>query len=106
MQMYPIVGERYRCKDCKEKIGFDLCGNCYNTRSKLPGRFNQQHTSEHQFEHIQINVMHNIMRLVTGQLGDGTIDNVPLESLDFTSDEPTFNDDDGEDTQNDSEGTI
>ncbi|KAF7845546.1 E3 ubiquitin-protein ligase PRT1-like isoform X1 [Senna tora] len=99
--MYPIVGDRYRCKDCKEKIGFDLCGDCYKSRSKLPGRFNQQHTSEHQFELIRINVIHNIMRLVTGQLGDGSIDNVPLEHLDFTSDDP--NDDDGEDTQNDSE---
>ncbi|RVW25604.1 E3 ubiquitin-protein ligase PRT1 [Vitis vinifera] len=42
--MCPIIGDRYRCKDCKEKIGFDLCGDCYNTNSKLPGRFNQQHT--------------------------------------------------------------
>ncbi|CAL0306015.1 unnamed protein product [Lupinus luteus] len=47
--MYPIVGDRYRCMDCKERIGFDLCGECYNTRSKRPGRFNQQHTPEHKF---------------------------------------------------------
>ncbi|XP_062078720.1 E3 ubiquitin-protein ligase PRT1 isoform X2 [Humulus lupulus] len=50
--MYPIIGERYRCKDCLEKIGFDLCSGCYNTTSKLPGRFNQQHTPDHKFENI------------------------------------------------------
>ncbi|CAN0915450.1 E3 ubiquitin-protein ligase PRT1 [Linum grandiflorum] len=50
--MCPIIGERYRCIDCLEKIGFDLCGECYNSRSKLPGRFNQQHTEEHKFEHV------------------------------------------------------
>ncbi|KAK4573966.1 hypothetical protein RGQ29_031770, partial [Quercus rubra] len=49
----PIIGDRYRCKDCKERIGFDLCGDCYNTQSKLPGRFNQQHTPEHKFELIE-----------------------------------------------------
>ncbi|KAK6238894.1 hypothetical protein QUC31_004363 [Theobroma cacao] len=48
--MSPIVGDRYRCKDCTEKIGFDLCGDCYKTRPKLPGRFNQRHTPEHKFE--------------------------------------------------------
>lgn len=48
--MYPIIGKRYRCMDCKEAIGFDLCGDCYSTPSKLPGRFNQQHTPEHRFE--------------------------------------------------------
>ncbi|KAL9228316.1 hypothetical protein vseg_003909 [Gypsophila vaccaria] len=48
--MYPIVGDRYRCQDCVENIGFDLCGDCYKTSSKRPGRFNQQHTPEHKFE--------------------------------------------------------
>ncbi|XP_065875068.1 E3 ubiquitin-protein ligase PRT1 [Euphorbia lathyris] len=47
--MYPIIGDRYKCEDCFEKIGFDLCGDCYNTNSKRPGRFNQQHTPEHKF---------------------------------------------------------
>ncbi|WCJ38088.1 E3 ubiquitin-protein ligase PRT1 [Euphorbia peplus] len=50
--MYPIIGDRYKCEDCFEKIGFDLCGGCYNTNSKRPGRFNQQHTPEHKFVHI------------------------------------------------------
>lgn len=49
MQMCPITGNRYKCQDCKEEIGFDLCEGCYNSSSKLPGRFNQQHTSDHKF---------------------------------------------------------
>lgn len=52
--MYPILGTRYRCKDCVEVIGFDLCGDCYTTRSKLPGKFNQQHTPEHRFRIVSI----------------------------------------------------
>ncbi|XP_078173339.1 proteolysis 1 isoform X2 [Carex rostrata] len=48
--LYPIKGKRYKCMDCKEEIGFDLCESCYSTKSKLPGRFNQQHTSDHRFE--------------------------------------------------------
>ncbi|KAJ3690098.1 hypothetical protein LUZ61_019262 [Rhynchospora tenuis] len=48
--LYPIKGKRYKCKDCTERIGYDLCESCYNTNSKLPGRFNQQHTSDHRFE--------------------------------------------------------
>ena len=71
--MYPIIGDRYRCKDCVEKIGFDLCGNCYNTPSKLPGRFNQQHTPEHTFELVKSSTVHNIrLRLVSPHVEDGS----------------------------------
>lgn len=71
--MYPIIGDRYRCKDCVEKVGFDLCGDCYRTPSKLPGRFNQQHTPEHEFEHIQSSSYHNIyLRLIRQQIDDGS----------------------------------
>ncbi|XP_037452299.1 E3 ubiquitin-protein ligase PRT1-like [Triticum dicoccoides] len=48
--VYPIRGKRYKCKDCTEAIGFDLCGECYDSTSKLPGRFNQQHTPDHRME--------------------------------------------------------
>lgn len=51
--MCPIIGERYRCKDCLEKIGFDLCQNCYQSSSKLPGRFNQQHREDHKLEKVE-----------------------------------------------------
>ncbi|KAI3449887.1 hypothetical protein Pfo_006552 [Paulownia fortunei] len=71
--MYPIIGDRYRCKDCVEQIGYDLCKDCYTTCSKLPGRFNQQHTSEHKFEIVKSNAMHNIMlRLLRGQLQEAS----------------------------------
>jgi len=48
----PIVGTRYKCLNCHESIGFDLCGTCYEKGLVLPGRFNQQHTSEHRFQAI------------------------------------------------------
>ncbi|XP_077250798.1 E3 ubiquitin-protein ligase PRT1-like isoform X2 [Tasmannia lanceolata] len=51
--MFPIIGKRYKCKDCVEKIGFDLCEGCYNTQSKLPGRFNQKHIPDHTFVLVQ-----------------------------------------------------
>nr|CAB3447261.1 unnamed protein product [Digitaria exilis] len=47
---YPIRGKRYKCRDCTELVGFDLCGECYNSSLKLPGRFNQQHTPDHRME--------------------------------------------------------
>ncbi|TKY66107.1 E3 ubiquitin-protein ligase PRT1 [Spatholobus suberectus] len=104
--MFPIIGDRYKCIDCKEKMGFDLCGDCYATRSKLPGRFNQQHTSEHKFSLVQANIVHNIMlTLATTQLGDTSIH---LESsvgnLEITSDSAALFDD-GEDNHSDSEAT-
>ncbi|OMP03669.1 Zinc finger, ZZ-type [Corchorus olitorius] len=48
--MSPIIGERYKCKDCVEKIGFDLCESCYKAPVQIVGRFNQQHKPEHEFE--------------------------------------------------------
>ncbi|XP_043706784.1 E3 ubiquitin-protein ligase PRT1-like [Telopea speciosissima] len=69
--MLPIIGERYGCKDCVERIGFDLCGECYNTCSKLPGRFNQQHTPEHKFELILPEKMQNWMLRVLATIYDG-----------------------------------
>ncbi|KAF9623897.1 hypothetical protein IFM89_006243 [Coptis chinensis] len=65
--MFPIVGERYKCNDCEEAIGFDLCGECYNTSSKLPGRFNQQHTLEHKFELVNYDLIRNIMRRLVSE---------------------------------------
>ncbi|WVZ08993.1 hypothetical protein V8G54_022339 [Vigna mungo] len=104
-QMFPIIGDRYRCADCTEKMGFDLCGDCYATRSKLPGRFNQQHTSEHKFKLEQSNIIQNIMlRLATAQLGDTSIDLESVGNLEIASDSPTMFDD-GEDNHSDSETT-
>ncbi|KAI3787891.1 hypothetical protein L2E82_00387 [Cichorium intybus] len=67
--MCPIIGDRYRCKDCKEKSGYDLCGDCHNTDSKLPGRFNQKHTPEHRLELVKPIINRDVIyRLLSGQL--------------------------------------
>lgn len=48
---YPILGRRYRCRDCPENIGFDLCGPCYDRGvGSTLGRFNQRHGPEHTLE--------------------------------------------------------
>lgn len=61
--MCPIIGERYKCKDCVEKVGFDLCQNCYQGSSNLPGRFNQQHKEDHKFEKVEIHLNELILRV-------------------------------------------
>ncbi|KAK9053363.1 hypothetical protein SSX86_029996 [Deinandra increscens subsp. villosa] len=69
--MCPIYGDRYRCKDCTEICGYDLCGDCYSTGSKLPGRFNQKHTPTHRLELVKSTKNRNrdvIYRLLSGQL--------------------------------------
>ena len=51
--VFPIVGQRWKCDDCSEEIGFDLCGDCYDCgvhkrEGKVTvGRFNQQHRPDH-----------------------------------------------------------
>mmetsp|Transcript_7573 Transcript_7573/g.21082 ORF Transcript_7573/g.21082 Transcript_7573/m.21082 type:complete len:469 (-) Transcript_7573:306-1712(-) len=51
---FPIVGQRWKCGDCSEEIGFDLCGDCYNDGvhnregQVAAGRFNQQHRPNHE----------------------------------------------------------
>ena len=51
--VFPIVGQRWKCDDCSEEIGFDLCGDCYNDEVHkregrvAAGRFNQQHRPDH-----------------------------------------------------------
>ena len=42
--LYPIKGNRYSCQDCPDRVGFDLCGKCYDRGLHITGRFNQQHT--------------------------------------------------------------
>lgn len=69
--MYPIIGDRYRCKDCVDTGAYDLCEECHSSGFKLPGRFSQQHTPEHTFEIMKPNLMRNLMlRLLRGQLGE------------------------------------
>jgi len=58
----PITGRRYKCNDCSELIGYDLCGDCYDngvhTREAgdgnvAAGRFNQQHRPDHTMVEIE-----------------------------------------------------
>ena len=41
--VYPIRGARYQCKDCHERVGYDLCGTCHMQGLAGKGRFNQNH---------------------------------------------------------------
>ena len=49
------MGERYRCLDCPETIGFDLCAACCDLTPAegAVGRFNQHHTAEHTLERVR-----------------------------------------------------
>lgn len=70
-QMSPIIGERYKCKDCVEKIGFDLCESCYKSPATIPGRFNQQHKPDHQFKIVQpLSIRDLMLRLNSEQSDD------------------------------------
>lgn len=77
--MYPIIGKRYKCKDCKEAIGFDLCESCYNTNSKLPGRFNQQHKPDHRFELDDSHMLYKILLLRTTSMDEPYQEQAPSE---------------------------
>ncbi|MEW5310858.1 MAG: hypothetical protein WDW38_002619 [Sanguina aurantia] len=44
---YPIKGRRYRCTECPESIGYDLCGSCRDACPDGRGRFNQNHKASH-----------------------------------------------------------
>ncbi|CAH2052630.1 unnamed protein product [Thlaspi arvense] len=86
--VYPIIGDRYRCKDCKEMIGYDLCKDCYESPSKIPGRFNQQHTPDHRLELVAVRVIvinGDSMGLVVGPNSANTV--MVVEEDDDESDE-------------------
>ncbi|KAH7573057.1 hypothetical protein JRO89_XS03G0058600 [Xanthoceras sorbifolium] len=94
--MYPIIGERYKCKDCVEKIGFDLCEACYNNPVKIPGRFNQQHKPEHQFEIIQPSLLYRLDAEFSDDDGSDT-----AETLDGVSRAPIMASDAPQDLEDD-----
>jgi hypothetical protein len=55
--IFPIIGRRYRCDDCPEQIGYDVCRSCFDagvhTRTDICGRFNQQHKPSHKMSQQQ-----------------------------------------------------
>lgn len=49
----PIRGRRFRCKDCPDAMGFDLCGDCFDLGlHNVGGRFAQEHTPQHAMEQV------------------------------------------------------
>ncbi|KVI03807.1 Zinc finger, RING/FYVE/PHD-type, partial [Cynara cardunculus var. scolymus] len=82
-------------KDCKEKSGYDVCGDCHKTGSKLPGRFNQKHTSEHRLVLVKPVINRDVIyRLLSGQLAVvSAARNRSNESSEFAS--SSIDDDDG-----------
>ncbi|KAK6914271.1 Zinc finger, ZZ-type [Dillenia turbinata] len=83
--MSPIIGNRYRCKDCKEKIGFDLCEACYNNPSNLKGRFNQRHKPDHRFQIIKPGSMSMLSALIAAAEETDVDDTDSEEDLDDDS---------------------
>ena len=50
--VYPIVGRRFKCLQCPETIGYDLCRACMDRDRGAQGRFNQNHTKDHEMEEV------------------------------------------------------
>ena len=52
--VFPIVGRAYRCRDCPEQVGYDLCQYCYSDTlhgsHAHTGRFGQSHRADHSME--------------------------------------------------------
>ena len=65
---YPIEGRCYRCAECAEAIGYDVCGECYDrgvhARAAPSGRFNQAHLPTHRMEEVEQvdTVLHMLQR--------------------------------------------
>ena len=49
---FPIVGRRYRCVDCPEAIGYDLCALCMSMGTSVEGRFDQSHKPDHKMVEV------------------------------------------------------
>ncbi|CBZ53854.1 putative zinc finger, ZZ type domain-containing protein [Neospora caninum Liverpool] len=50
----PIVGRRHTCVDCgKAACDFDLCGACQDAGYNKPGRFNQNHSADHEVRLVE-----------------------------------------------------
>lgn len=66
--VYPIEGRCYKCTECSEEIGYDVCGDCFDkgvhSRPQPSGRFNQAHRPDHRMEEVpQVeNVLHALQR--------------------------------------------
>ncbi|KAL9185575.1 hypothetical protein ACHAXT_003352 [Thalassiosira profunda] len=65
---FPIIGRRFKCNDCSEEIGVDLCGSCFDSgvheREAGVGRFNQDHRPGHSMEEMEQphTILHELRR--------------------------------------------
>lgn len=86
--MYPIVGPRWRCTDCPEEIGFDLCSACHSLGpAEVHGRFNQRHTAAHRMQLVE--PKRGLLHLLMDLHPELTVDQLRhLLELAFTDDDP------------------
>ncbi|XP_020084741.1 E3 ubiquitin-protein ligase PRT1 [Ananas comosus] len=113
--VYPIIGKRYKCEDCKEAIGFDLCEECYKSCSNLPGRFNQQHTQDHKFVLDDSRTFQRILWLARGagdhlqvvEEGEHLVHvDLELEAPEYLEPRPESDGDDDDGTRQDRSGSL
>ncbi|CAK7336258.1 unnamed protein product [Dovyalis caffra] len=100
--MLPIIGERYKCKDCWEEIGYDVCETCHNNPSEVSGRFNQRHKPEHNFKIVQPQSISEFMHMLNLDQSDDS--DVPEDDDEHDFLLPVLSDDvllDAEDGSND-----
>ena len=67
---FPIRGAAFRCLDCPDAVGFDLCAECRGSSLVVSGRFDQGHTSNHRVvEREQVRTWLHELQAANPQLG-------------------------------------
>ena len=67
---FPIRGAAFRCLDCPDAVGFDLCAECRGSSLVVTGRFDQGHTSNHRVvEREQVRTWLHELQAANPQLG-------------------------------------
>jgi len=67
---FPIRGAAFRCLDCPDAVGFDLCAECRSSSLVVTGRFDQGHTSNHRVvEREQVRTWLHELQAANPQLG-------------------------------------
>ena len=67
---FPIRGAAFRCLDCPDAVGFDLCAECRSSSLVVTGRFDQGHTSSHRVvEREQVRTWLHELQAANPQLG-------------------------------------
>ena len=64
------IRDRFRCLDCPDAVGFDLCAECRSSSLVVTGRFDQGHTSNHRVvEREQVRTWLHELQAANPQLG-------------------------------------